>query len=328
LLIWLLILAALAAGGWYGYGWVTQKWQKRTERETLLTRVAGELRQLKAQTAELADAQGDQGQLLRKDAAEIAALGARLDQNSQAISKLSETLQGGRTRVQLAAVEQVLLLANDRALIAHDPAGAVEALAQADARLAALNEPRLFKVREQIAKERTALGAVPKVDFVAAALSISSLLERLPQLPLRGQLPGRSLAAATALENPPDQGSWPLRLWRSIKQALRATFIVRREDGSLPRLLPPEQQTLVIQVGLLKLEGARLALLRGNTPAFRDLCSSSENWLKDYYQPGDAGVQAAIVELQRLRGLELSPPLPDISRSLALLREFLAGAPQ
>ena len=49
---------------------------------------------------------------------------------------------------------------------------------------------------------------------------------------------------------------------------------------------------------------------------------------------GDVGglvhpaVAAARSELQRLQGLQLQPPLPDISRSLGLLRRHLEPAPQ
>jgi len=124
----------------------------------------------------------------------------------------------------------------------------------------------------------------------------------------------------------PDDARWYQRLWASVRTALSNLFTVRRDDGPSPRLLSAEQEALVVQVLALKLEGARVALLRNDTVSFRDLIESSSNWLDAYFRDDDPGVVAAKAELLRLRPLELNPPLPDISRSLNLLRAFLAPA--
>src|SRR3546814_4968279 len=52
-------------------------------------------------------------------------------------------------------------------------------------------------------------------------------------------------------------------------------------------------------------------------------CALPIYWLDTYFQNDDPGVATAHAELQRLQPLELSPPLPDISRSLGLLRAFM-----
>jgi len=51
-------------------------------------------------------------------------------------------------------------------------------------------------------------------------------------------------------------------------------------------------------------------------------------WLGDYYRAEDPTVSAARAELERLRGLELDPPLPDLSRSVGLLRAYLDAMPR
>ncbi len=322
-LILLIVLAALGAGGWFGWQWLQQQWQHQQERDAALTRLLTESQQLRARTDELAQSLRADDEMARKNAADIAALSARVDETTATLARMNEAVQGGRTRMQLAAVEQLLLMANDRALLARDAAGAAQALAQADERLAALDEPRLFKAREAIAQERAALAALPKIDLTAATLSLSTLIAELPKLPLQGRVPDR-LTEATSLSSPPEGLAWPIRLWISLKQALRAVFIVRHDAGAAA-LLPPEQETLVIHIGLLKLEGARLALLRGNTAAFRELCGAAGAWLHDYYEAQDPGVQAAQAELDRLRTLELTPAMPDISRSLTSLRSAMSA---
>jgi uncharacterized protein HemX len=324
-LVWLIVLAALGAGGWFGWQWWQQQDRLRQQREAQFKELLDESRRLRSRTDQLAaELRGDHDAVAR-NAADIAALNTRQQETASALARLGEAVQGGRTRMQLAAVEQLLLMANDRSLLAQDAAGAQQALAQADERLAGLNEPRLFKVREAIAAERAALAALPKADLTAATLTLSNLIRDLPKMPLQGR-PSTELTAATSLSTPPDALPWHRQLWLSLKQALRAVFIVRH-DASITALLPPEQETLVVHIGLLKLEGARLALLRGHTAAFRELTGASADWLRDYFEPRDPAVEAAQAALTQLRTLELAPALPDLSRSLALLREYLSAPP-
>ena len=68
-------------------------------------------------------------------------------------------------------------------------------------------------------------------------------------------------------------------------------------------------------------EGLRAPLDRN---AARENAAASA-WLHDYYEAQDPGVQAAKAELDRLRALELTPPMPDISRSLTLLRSAMSA---
>ena len=84
---------------------------------------------------------------------------------------------------------------------------------------------------------------------------------------------------------------------------------------------------MVRQLLLLKLEGARLALLRQEPAAYRELVDAARRWLADYYKAEDAAVLAADSELERLRGIDLAPALPEPSRSLERLRAVLRVAP-
>jgi hypothetical protein len=87
---------------------------------------------LRAQAEELASRQTDLSAAVRRNGTDLATLGGRIEDSQQAVTRLSDTVEGGRTRLQLAAVEQLLLLANDRLLLAHDSGTALKALDLAD----------------------------------------------------------------------------------------------------------------------------------------------------------------------------------------------------
>lgn len=319
-LLILLLLVALGLAGWRG--WIFyQSYQKAAD--SLAHNVAdmqSQLEQLSNRVTDLAEAQ-------RHDSTEVAAFGTRLDQQNDAVARLTEQTQGGQVREQLSIAEHLLMSANDRLLLEQDVDTALTALQLADSRLGALREPRLFNVRKEIASERAALQAVPRPDLDAAALTFSSLIARVQKLPLRARVPQHFETRSAQLDVPANS-SHLQRAWISIKQALSSIFIIRRNQGPSPQLLSADQEGLVRQVLELKLEGARTAMLREDVISYRDLCSSASAWLHDYFRTDDPGVMAAQAELERLKPLDLNPPLPDISRSLQLLRAQMDGPVQ
>lgn len=308
-----LLLAAAAYGGWRVWIWAGTAYEGQQQ---LLARLEQDLKTLRAQT----DALSGLPERQQRSEAELARLG-------EAVQGLSETVETGRARLQLAAVEQLLLAANDRLLLARDIAAARQALELADRRLALLNDPRLLPVREALAQERAALAALPAADTAGAALALAEILRRAPQLPLHVRVPERFEAEAEPVALPPD-AAWYQRAWIALETALADIFTLRRHEGAAPRLLPPGQEALVAQTLQLKLEGARLAVLAGDGAAFQDLVQGARNWLRQYYDETDPGVSAALAQLDRLGGLDWSQPLPDIGRSLALLRRQLGFVAQ
>lgn len=329
LVLWFVLLALIALAGWSGWEW----WQQHeslsdsVQRGEATTRgLANRVTGLEAQGNEIATRQADLSRTASRNATEIAALQASTQESQRLMGRISDELSGGRTRFQLAAIESLLVMAIDRLQLEHDASAALTALETADERLAEINDPRLFTVREAIAEERTALRALPRPDIASTALSLGSLIDRVPQLPLIAHAPGQFVSTdvrdAEAAQNA-DLPGWR-RLLASIGTAARSLFTIRRDDNSRStRLLPPEEEALVYQVLTLKLESARVALLRGNTAAYRDTLRSAGAYLDQQFKPDDPGVLAARGEIERLKGLELSPPLPEIGRSLERLRAQL-----
>jgi len=315
------LLLAVAGAAGYG-GWRVWRAGHDTEgavaaQEALLIRLSHQLSDAQAEIERLRERQADLLEAIHRSGDDVARLQSRGDDFEQSLAHLSADLRGGRTRAQLVAVEQLLLLANDRAQLAHDARGAATALQLADERLSALAEPRLFEVRKAVAEERSALLAVQPADRSSAALSLAGLIGRADSLALRDRPP------PAAPEPPPTSGSFADHGWSSLRDMLRTVFIVRRTDKPVDRLLPPEQMALVKQLLALKLESARAAVLLGDTASMRSALESADRWLGDYYRPEDPAVSAARAELERLRGLDLDPPLPDLGRSVGLLRAYL-----
>jgi uroporphyrin-III C-methyltransferase len=326
-LVLIAVAGAAAYGGWLTYRYAADTIEAVSTQQTLLVRLEREVRGLRGEVEDISGRQSDLSQAARRNSMDIATLSQRLEGSEELVARISETVEGGRARVQLAAIEQLLLLANDRLLLARDVSAARTALDLADQRLAAQGDPRLHRVREALAAERAALAAVAQPDVAGAALALAELAKRAPKFPLRARVPETFEAAPDVIDLPKD-APWPKRVWAAVRTAIGSVFALRRDDGSSPRLLPPEEEALVAQILRLRLDGARLALLARDGAAFGELAGACRDWLKDYYNTADPGVKAALAELDRLTTLELAPDLPDISRSLALLRAQMQPAAQ
>lgn len=330
-LVLLVLVAALATAG-FG-GWKLWKQHGETDEniqahDQLLRRLSRQLGDAQAEIESLRDRQTDLADSARRNADAIGQLQGRADDTAQALARLDAAVQGGRSRAQLVAIEQLLLIANDRVQLAHDVRGAATALEFAQDRLGALAEPKLFEVRKAVADERSALLALPQADTQAAALVLNSLIDRSASLPQRSRAPHRIAGPEEPFAEPASgDGRWA-RAVDSVKDMLRSVFVIRRTDKPVDRLLPAEQETLVGQLLLLKLETARTALLRDDTAAFRGAVTEARAFLADYYRADDPSVASARAELERLQGLELAPTPPDLTRSLGLLRAYVDALPR
>jgi len=321
LLALLVIVAGVAAAAF----WVWQQQQRlvrdNSRHEELIGRLSRNLATLESSAQKLDARQADLASVMQRNSAEVADFGQRIEEHDQIVGNLNEQVVGGRNRFVMASIENLLLLANDRLQIARDPGSALVALQEADERIAGLRDPRLFNVRQAIAEERAALQAVPQPDYAGAALKLSSLASRAAQLPLRARAPdhfetrARPSAAAGGTR-------WE-RFKAAVGEALRSMYTLRRSEGPAARLLSIQDEALVHQVLMLRLEAARAALLRGDTVSFRDACAGAASWLREQFRSEDPAVQGALGELDRLQPMELSPALPEITRSLGLLRAHM-----
>ncbi len=325
------VLLLLLAGGIAFAAWVLHRMRAGIEEaqhqiepelsiiERQQTLQQGQLNDLEGHVADINQSSHDQGD-------QIATVQGRLDGVEQSLNHVQSAVQGGRVRMELLTVEQLLLAANDAAQLDGDAHAAGAALKLAQERLGTIPEPQLFAVRKALADEIAAVDAVPQADRTGAALTLGALIERSGKLPLRAGAPDRFMPALTPPPSADKPLPWHRRFWRSVNDALHSLFTIRRTDQAVTTLLPPEQQSLIGEVLALRLESARTALLRGDTAVFRDALDSAAKWLDTYYRSDDPGVLSAQASIERLQSLELRPGLPDLSHSLALLRAYLDSA--
>lgn len=260
-------------------------------------------------------------------AARIDTQDARLATTESAMADVTQLVAGGRRSWQLSEVEHLLLIANDRLQLSGDLESASTALQLADARMATLNDPALLPAREQLANELAQIAATPRVDTRAIALKLASLIRQVPELPLTRIAPTDFVPpdvnepASSGAEAMADAGKRALFM---AKQALKQMVVVRKADEPTRPLLPPEQDYFLRQNLILKMESARLALLRGQETVYRDALQTALAWVGANFDTDNRGVQALQAELSALSGERITQAKPAINGSLQAVQQVIA----
>lgn len=264
---------------------------------------------------------------IRSEVDSAASVRQRIEAEQQALNtrmtEMASTL--GRTTLawRLAEVEYLLIVANTRLTLERDLHTALVALQTADQKLRAIGDPAFVPVRQAIADEITALKAVAEPDVTGMALTLASLAEAVDSLPLQNTQPARTAGPAVSSSKEDYQSlDWsaiPSAVWRD----LRGLVVVRRVDKPIEPLLPPSEEWYLRQNLKLKLEQARLSLLRHETTLYHQLLDETSQWLKAYFNTESAAVKGMLESLQQLKQADLQPSLPDVSESLRVLRKHI-----
>ena len=320
----LIIAIALALWSW-------QQWNNHQA-------VMQTIESLKQDTAQLEDLYGDRGsqqsqrlQSLEEKLASqrelIATQQRQIDHNARELLEA-----GNRTRTDwlLAEAEYLLRIANQRLMIEKDIRGAMSALEAADEVLNESDDIGVYPVRQQLAREILALKGLTGVDRTGLYLTLEAAINSIHQLTdqalISENAPGFVVSAAEG--ESAGTGEEPgavVQAWNKVKATLMQVVVVRRMDEPVKPLLSPDQSAYARLNLQLMLEEAEMAVLRGNQPLYERALTKARTTIDDWYNASNPRVTALSDTLAELAGKNVDPELPDISQSLDLLKERLAG---
>jgi len=267
--------------------------------------------------------------------------GAFARQNDE-ISSLAGTLAA--TRTQLGSVEEdwtlrevahLLLLANQRLTLLGDAELAKRALTLADDRLRSVADPGILEVRRALSQELSALERVQLPDISGIALDLSSLVQTVSALPLKGDgdrpdwiadaqadQSGKDSSTASSVDKdkPGFFVAWMSRLADDLGSLIR----IRRVDETQSPKLDNSERFLAFENLRLHLLVAQLAVLRSDQGVYEENLATARTWLNDYFE-SSSKTQRFDARLSELMQIDIAQELPDISESLTLLRSQIGA---
>ena len=236
------------------------------------------------------------------------------------LGALAQEDAGPERSPSLAEIEFLLLLAGRELRLGDNPRVALAALREAEQRVARLEDPGLGEVRAAIHDEIAAVEAAADVDLEGTALRLASLARRVEGLPLRGTLTPEFEAG-----NDDAEGSGWSRFVAQTRKVAADLFRVRRSDAPAAPLLAPDEAFFLYRNIELDLKSARLAVLARDPANYAAGLEAARQGLQTYFAPEDDGVRSLLTAIEELETRDIAPDWPEISRSLALLRNAGAG---
>ena len=311
-LVVLLVLLLVAAG--------VVAWQDARRRSDALRLEV--VQRLSAADAAIAQARTKDAELsneLRDAQAKIALLEARIAESQSqqaALDALYRDLAPSRDELALNEVEQILVLAGQQLALAGNVQAALAAVQLADAKLGRLERPQWTPLRRSLARDIDALKAVPYVDVAGISAKLDQGLAVIDLLPLAKD---ERLPAPPPETPPANESAW-LRFLRETWADIRSLVRVEVSERPAAPLIPPAQSYFLRENLRLRLLSARLALLSHDDASFKADLQAANRWLRQYFDLRAKPVDALSATLAQLAATPMQGTMPDLTRSLDLVR--------
>lgn len=328
--LWIITLLALALAITLAL-WSWQQWNNYQSLQQSITSLESDTEQLDRMYGQTGSEQSQRLQALEEKLSEqrelIATQQRQIDHNARELLEA-----GNRTRTDwlLAEAEYLLRVANQRLMIEKDIRGALAALESGDEVLAESDDIGVYPVRQQLAREILALKGIADVDRTGLYLKLEAAIDSIHQLTddalVNDRAPGFVTAANDSTTGNSDSVPGLMAEgWNKVKHTLSQVVVVRRLDEQVKPLLSPEQSAYARLNLQLMLEEAEMAVLRGHQELYSRALTKASNAITDWYDSSNTRIIALSQTLDELSEKNVDPELPDISRSLELLKARLAG---
>ena len=228
--------------------------------------------------------------------------------------------QLGKTRGDwlIADAEYLLSIANQRLHLMGDVNTTREALEAADQRLRESGDAGAFKIREQIAKDLTAIRNVAVADIVGMYASIQSLQDQVDTLTLFLPYTGKVLTPKPVQETPSSENQ---NLLDSALGQLEGIVTIRHTEHPIKEILTPEEAQFIREQLRVKLEMVKISLVQQNELLYQSSLADAKKWSEKNFSQNPE-TNNFIAELDKFSAIKIRSHFPDISLSLKMLRDI------
>ncbi len=231
---------------------------------------------------------------------------------SEEIQKLQRQLGKTRGDWLLADAEYLLSVANQRLLLMGDVNTTMEALEAADQRLRESGDAAAYKIREQLAKDISAMSKVNAVDVVGIYATLQNLESQIDSLPLLLPYAGKdeTIKPVASEVKPTD-----------LIGQLETMVTIRHVQQHVNEILTPEQAQFIREQLRVKLEIIKIALVQQNDVLYQASLADTQKWITSNFVKEKAAEHFTLA-LDKLTDVRLRSQFPDISLSLKMLRDI------
>ena len=320
LLLTLIALVATGTLAWLGH-------EKSQQLETQLSRMSQAINskpdqeaveQLRGSLQALDEIQNNQ----RQQAENLAAYRENVREHQQQFQELhDDLLKASEPKPrdwQLAEVEYLLRLANQRLQLEEDVAGALTLFKTAEQRLKAAQVPGTLAIRQELQRDIAELEELRLLDRVSLAMELQSLADKALTLRVQPLTAAPSLDLDATTDRQSNQ-PWYWNLWQEIKGLV---VIKQRELPLEPLPFAEDELALRHQISSL-MQQASWAALRARENLYQQSLERVVTRLQAFDLEA-ADNQAYLNRVTELQAEQVDQALPSVEGSLDRLQTFIA----
>ncbi|ART80448.1 uroporphyrinogen-III C-methyltransferase [Oceanisphaera avium] len=308
-----IIIAIVLAGVLYWHGH-NQALAQAEQVKQLEQKIQGQQQQV---DDALAEAESKQAKQLAKVASQQEGLNEQISGVSRKVLDLDTKRPNDW---MLAEAEYLVRMAGRKLWLEQDGKSAAMMLANADERLAAVNDPSLTPIRRALADDIAAIKALPNVDRDGMAIKLNSVSEQVEKLTLdkvimeEAQEPDFEISGSVK--------DWKENLQKSWHSFSENFVTVRRRDGKVEALLSPQQHWYLSENLKGTLLQAQLAVYRDQQEIFDSALAKAQEWLTTYYAD-DSVRQSMLEQIKQLSGKKITVDYPEKFSAQDKLKQLL-----
>jgi uncharacterized protein HemX len=193
-----------------------------------------------------------------------------------------------------------------------------EALEAADQRLRESGDAAAYKVREQLAKDISAISAINSADIVGIYATLQmlesqthSLVLLLPYAGKEVESPVAEIASTKTKKDNVD----------GLLGQLEGMVTIRHVQQHVNEILTPEQAQFIREQLGVKLEMVKISLVQQNDVLYQASLNDAQKWLIQNFVK-EKEMERFSAALTKLADVRIRSEFPDISLSLKMLRDI------
>nr|WP_319782814.1 uroporphyrinogen-III C-methyltransferase [Oceanisphaera sp. IT1-181] len=259
-----------------------------------------------------------------KQAKQLASVASQQDGVNEQLEGLSRKILDLDTKRpndwMLAEAEYLVRMAGRKLWLEQDGVSAAMMLANADERLAAVNDPSLAPVRRALAEDIAAIKSVPKVDREGLVIKLNSISNQVDKLKLDGVILAQAAEPDFTVSG--SVSDWKENLKKSWSSFSDDFVTVRRRDGKVDALLSPQQHWYLSENLKGTLLQAQLAVYRDQQEIYDSALEQASDWLTTYFAD-DSVRQFMLEQIEQLRGQQIKVEYPQQFSAQDNLKQLL-----
>ncbi|KTD59939.1 uroporphyrinogen-III C-methyltransferase [Legionella shakespearei] len=199
---------------------------------------------------------------------------------------------------------------------------AIALLQEADKLLQQINTPKIFTVRQAIAKEMAQLKSVPKVDIAGLLSQLDAAQVSVSNLTIQSTIAESGASAETETPKAATPQAWRARFQDSLN-LLEKLVVIRRTDEEIKPLMSPLFESILRESIRLNLQEAQWAILNNNDAVYQMALKQAIVNLKRTFDEQERNTAELIKQLNTLQQVKLRQEKPITGLALPLLNQMI-----